>query len=96
MAGGEHGSWEIWREGPDIPDVTLVSGHEGRRGVEKSSSGERKIGRGRLLKLVENGARQGDKGVRSDTTVRCGLIGSSTVVHWSSIWKVNCLDKYER
>ena len=48
-------------------------GHEDRRGDEKSSSGERKIGRGRLLKLVENGARQGDKGVRSDTAVRCGL-----------------------
>ena len=94
MAEGEHGSWEIRREGPDIPDVTLVSGHEDRRGVEKSSSGERKIGRGRLLKPVENGARQGDKGVRSDTSVRCGLVGSSTVVHWSSIGKVNYLDKY--
>ena len=44
MAGGEHGSWVIRREGPGIPDVTLVSGHKDRRGVEKSSSGERKIG----------------------------------------------------
>ena len=94
MTEGEHGSWEIWREGPDIPDVTLVSGHEDRRGVEKSSSGERKIGRGRLLKLVENGARQGDKGVCLDTLVQWGLVGSSTVVHWSSIRMVSYLDKY--
>ena len=94
MAEGEHGSWENRREGPDISDVTLVSGHEDRREVEKSSSGEKEDPGGRLLKSVENRARQGDKGVCLDTLVQWGLVGSSTVVHWSSTRMVSYLDKY--
>jgi hypothetical protein len=83
-------------EGPDIPDVTLVSGHEDRRRDQNLMSGERKIGGGRLQKSVENEARQGDKGVRPYTAVGVGFVGSSTVARWSSMWNVDCLDEYER
>ena len=82
-------------EGLDIPDVTLVSGHEDRQGDENLLSGERKIGGGRLQKSVENEVRQGDKGVRPYTAVRVGFVGSSTVARWSFMWNVNCLDEYE-
>ena len=34
---GEHGSWEMLREGRDIIDVTLVFGHEDRQGDKKIS-----------------------------------------------------------
>ena len=71
-----------------------MSGHEDRREVENSSSGEKEDPGGRLLKPVENRAWQGDKGVCSDILVQWGLVGSSTVVHWSSIRMVSYLDKY--
>ena len=58
----------------DISDVTLVFEHEDRQGDGEISPGEKKIRGGRLQKLVERRARQGDKRVRLGTTSRAEFV----------------------